>query len=106
MVTVSSTFVPAPSEASQQDEPASGTQPHHGGPAAPHGHQASLKDGLAFVNTLESDRGQVNEHLPTLDAALVWLFEHELLHRQMREELLARLADDPAAQDRVLRRIA
>jgi predicted RNA-binding Zn ribbon-like protein len=77
----------------------------HGGQATPHGHQASLKDGLAFVNTLESDRGRVKEHLPTLDAALTWLYEHELLHRETREELTARLAGDAAAEARVLRRI-
>ena len=77
----------------------------HAGHAAPHGHQASLKDGLAFVNTLEYDRGRVKEHLPTLDLALAWLFDHDLLHREMREDLTARLAGDPTAEERVLRRI-
>lgn len=77
--------------------------PH--GQATPHGHQASLKDGLAFVNTLEFDRGEVREHLPTLEAALAWLYEHTLLHRESRDELLERLAHDPAAEARALRRI-
>lgn len=75
---------------------------HHG---SPHGHQASLKDGLAFVNTLESDRGRVQEHLPTLEAALAWLFDHLLLHRETRDELVVRLSADPAAEARVLRHI-
>src|SRR6187549_1744864 len=79
--------------------------PAHAGHGAPHGHQASLKDGLAFVNTLEFDRGRVTEHLPTLDAALGWLFDHDLLHREMREDLVARLAGDQAAEARVLRRV-
>ena len=77
----------------------------HAAHATPHGHQASLKDGLAFVNTLEYDRGRVKEHLPTLDTALAWLFDHDLLHREMRDDLTARLAGDPTAEDRVLRRI-
>jgi predicted RNA-binding Zn ribbon-like protein len=79
--------------------------PQHHGPATPHGHQASLKDGLAFVNTLEYDRGHVREHLPTTETALAWLFDHTLLHREARDELLARLADDEPAEVRVLRRI-
>jgi predicted RNA-binding Zn ribbon-like protein len=79
--------------------------PTHGGHATPHGHQASLKDGLAFVNTLEYDRGRVKEHLPTLDLALAWLFDHGLLHRETREDLTARLAGEPAAEERALRRI-
>lgn len=78
----------------------------HHGHATPHGHQASLKDGLAFVNTLEFVRGSVREHLPTLDAALAWLFDHELLHRETRDELAERLAADPAAQTRTLGRIS
>ncbi len=77
----------------------------HGSHATPHGHQASLKDGLAFVNTLEYDRGRVKEHLPTLDLALSWLFEHDLLHRETREDLTTRIASDPMAGERALRRI-
>lgn len=76
------------------------------GHASPHGHQASLEDGLAFVNTLECDRGSIRDHLPTLGAALAWLFDHALLHRESRDELLSRMAHDPAAEARTLRRIA
>jgi predicted RNA-binding Zn ribbon-like protein len=104
MVTVTSTVA-----AGTEPQHAAGPTGHrttHGGHTAPHGHQASLKDGLAFVNTLESDRGRVTEHLPTLDAALTWLLEHDLLHREMRAELLSRLASDQIAEGRVLRRIA
>jgi len=79
--------------------------PAHAGHGAPHGHQASLKDGLAFVNTLEFDRGRVKEHLPTLDAALGWLFDHELLHREMREAIVARSTGDQATEARLLRHI-
>lgn len=78
--------------------------PHAAHPT-PHGHQASLKDGLSFVNTLEFHRGQEKEHLPTLGVALGWLFDHSLLHRQTWDELLIRLASDPAAEARALRRV-
>lgn len=78
----------------------------HVGHATPHGHQASLKDGLAFANTLEFDRGSVKEHLPTLDSALAWLHDHKLLHREMREDIGVRLAEDRTAEVRLLRRIA
>ena len=37
--------------------------------------------------------------------ALAWLFDHGLLHREMREDLTGRLAGDPAAEERMLRRI-
>lgn len=106
MVTVSAPAAgPVSTHPTSPDDrvPAPPTLPH--GHATPHGHQASLKDGLAFVNTLEFDRGEVREHLPTLGAALAWLYEHTLLHRESRDEILARLAHDPAAEARALRRI-
>lgn len=85
--------------------PAAPVVASHHGHATPHGHQASLKDGLAFVNTLEFDRGREKEHLPTLEVALAWLFDHSLLHRESRDDLVRRLADDPSAEARTLRRI-
>jgi predicted RNA-binding Zn ribbon-like protein len=108
MVTVSSPRtdrapIAPPSDA--EAGPVSIPGPSHPSHATPHGHQASLKDGLAFVNTLEFDRGQVKEHLPTAEVALAWLFDHSLLHRETRDDLLGRLADDPPAETRVLRRI-
>lgn len=108
MVTVSSpppdpAPIGTPSDAEVGPVPVAG--PGHGSHAAPHGHQASLKDGLAFVNSLEFDRGQVKEHLPTAEVALAWLYDHSLLHRETRDELLGRLAGDPTAEARVLRRI-
>jgi predicted RNA-binding Zn ribbon-like protein len=79
--------------------------PSHHGPIAPHGHQASFKDGLAFVNTLEFSRGREVEHLPTLEGALGWLYDHRLLHLETRNELVARMRSDSAAETRVLGRI-
>lgn len=70
-----------------------------------HGHQASLHTGLDFVNTLENEKTGQIDHLPTADDAVVWLQRHELLHRQMVDDLLARTADDPAAAEQLLRRI-
>jgi predicted RNA-binding Zn ribbon-like protein len=71
----------------------------------PHGHQVSLEVGLEFVNTLEFDRDKVIEHLPDPAAAMSWFFDHELLHRDARDELVARLEADGAAGQRALRRI-
>jgi predicted RNA-binding Zn ribbon-like protein len=77
----------------------------HGGHATPHGHQASLKDALAFVNTLEIVRGREVEHLPDVPAVLDWLADHSLLHADMRESHVTRLAADPDGSARVMRRI-
>ena len=69
-----------------------------------HGHQASLEDALDFVNTLEYERGVPAERLPDVPSAVNWLQEHELLHREMVEPLLARYVDDDADSP-VLQRI-
>jgi predicted RNA-binding Zn ribbon-like protein len=74
---------------------------HH----APHGHQASLKDGLAFVNTLEFDRGKVIEHLPTPATCLTWLYDHGLLHEEALAAQSARFAADGVLGERALRRV-
>ena len=70
-----------------------------------HGHQATLEDGLAFINTLELARSGPTDHLPTVDAALRWFHEQSLFHTQALERELARLAADPVAAARVLARI-
>ncbi len=74
---------------------------HH----APHGHQASLKDGLGFVNTLEFARGRVVEHLETATAALAWFHEHALLHAETLETESRRFEADGVAAERTLRRV-
>lgn len=75
-------------------------------PGEPHGHQASLADGLAFINTLEqTQRGPV-EHLATPEVALRWLHAHQLLHTETLADWLARVAQEPRAGERVLARIA
>ncbi len=108
MVTVSSPSqdrAPVRPASDPEVGPATIAGPSHPSHATPHGHQASLKDGLAFVNTLQFDRGQVTEHLPTAEVALAWLFDHSLLHSETRDDLVARLAGEPATEARVLRRI-
>jgi len=55
-----------------------------------HGHQASLGDALDFVNTLEYDKGESEEHLTDVPTAVLWLQEHALLHREMVGTLLDR----------------
>jgi predicted RNA-binding Zn ribbon-like protein len=75
--------------------------PHH----QPHGHQASLKDGLAFVNTLEFDRGKVIERLPGVITALLWFRDHSLLHEETLAGETHRFTADEAAGERTLRRV-
>ena len=71
-----------------------------------HGHQASLADGLDFVNTLEQQRGGVwTDHLDSLETAVRWLADHELLHREMVDAQLGRAADDTASRERTLAKV-
>lgn len=70
-----------------------------------HGHQAPLEVGLDFVNTLENEKGGSVEHLRTADDAVAWLHGHDLLHRHMVDDLLARTSADPAAGEQLMRRI-
>ena len=55
-----------------------------------HGHQASLGDALDFVNTLEFDKGESEEHLTDVPTAVLWLQQHALLHHEMVTSLLER----------------
>lgn len=70
---------------------------------ARHGHQASLDDALDFVNTLELQRDGLVDRLADAETALRWLQQHELLHRETLDALLAAYAGDD--EDRLLRRI-
>src|SRR5688500_5331353 len=58
----------------------------------PHGHQASLGDALDFINTLEYDKGEPDEHLTDVSATVQWLQRHELLHKEMVSDLIDRYA--------------
>ncbi|CAN5640537.1 hypothetical protein BH23CHL6_BH23CHL6_08580 [soil metagenome] len=82
-------------------EPAQDAHSHETGR---HGHQASLQDGLDFVNTCEQSRGTWSEHLDNLRTAVRWLADHGLLHREMLRDQLRRRRDDEYQQD-VLNRI-
>lgn len=62
-----------------------------------HGHQASLGDALDFVNTLEYDKGESEEHLTDVPTAVAWLQEHALLHRDMAGPLLDRYQGEDEA---------
>ncbi len=70
-----------------------------------HGHQASLEDALAFVNTLAYDKGQPHERLTDVATAVPWLQGHELLHREMVDALLAQYTDDPDGAEKLMVRI-
>ena len=68
------------------------------------GHLAPLQTGLNFVNTL--DLWPVpHDHLDTPAAALDWLVENDLLHRESRAHLLARFEKSPAAGTEMLSRL-
>jgi len=71
----------------------------------PHGHQASLSDGLAFVNTLEIDRGRTVEHLPTVEVALRWFRRRKLMHKDAMEAGILSFRADPDSADRAIARI-
>lgn len=68
------------------------------------GHIAPLQTGLDFINTL--DLWPVpHDHLETPPAALDWLVEHDLLHRESRTHLLAQFAANPAAGSEILAKL-
>jgi predicted RNA-binding Zn ribbon-like protein len=70
-----------------------------------HGHQASLGDGLDFVNTLEYDKGEPTEELNDQQAAIRWFEEHALLHTKTADRLVEELDGDDQAAIRVMQRI-
>src|SRR2546428_13451608 len=60
------------------------------------GHLARLQTGLDFVNTL--DLWPVpHDHLDSPTAALDWLVEHDLMHREARLHLVAQYSASPAS---------
>ena len=68
------------------------------------GHIATLQTGLDFINTL--DLWPVpHDHLESPEAALDWLVDHDLLHREARTHLLARFAGSPAAGVEILTKL-
>lgn len=69
-----------------------------------HGHQASLGDGLDFVNTLSYNKSDVYEHLTDALTAVTWLQQHALLHKEMADAILAEAADADG-EERLLARI-
>jgi predicted RNA-binding Zn ribbon-like protein len=70
-----------------------------------HGHQASLGDGLDFVNTLEYDKGVATEELSDQATAIRWMQEHALLHGSTADRLLLELADDDDASEKLMQRV-
>jgi predicted RNA-binding Zn ribbon-like protein len=83
--------------------PSPSVTPSH--PGIPHGHQVDLETGLAFVNTLEYQKGKPVDNLDSPATALHWLFANDLLHRYMLQAELDRVGRDPQAGDRMLGRI-
>ena len=71
---------------------------------ARHGHQASLEDGLDFVNTLAYDKALAQERLTDVHTAVTWLQDHALLHTETARAILGQCinAED---EERLLQRI-
>src|SRR3954447_12357042 len=69
-----------------------------------HGHQASLADGLDFVNTLEYSKGLPEEHFTDAAIAVKWFQQHALLHSDAAAELSSEVTSEEAAE-RLLQRI-
>src|SRR3989442_11739689 len=68
------------------------------------GHLARLQTGLDFVNTL--DLWPVpHDHLDSPTAALDWLVEHDLMHREARPHLDAQYNASPASGTENLARL-
>lgn len=70
-----------------------------------HGHQATLEDGLDFVNTLNFDKGEPTERMPDIDTAVSWLADHELLHAGMAEDVLSAAHEEEASAARMIQRV-
>ena len=70
-----------------------------------HGHQASLADGLDFVNTLEFSKGMARDQFTDAAGAVIWLQQHQLLHRETTDVLIRDVSTDEAAALRLLQRI-
>ena len=70
-----------------------------------HGHQASLADGLDFVNTLEFSKGVAHDEFTDAAGAVVWLQDHQLLHRETASALCRDVSTDDVAAVRLLQRI-
>jgi predicted RNA-binding Zn ribbon-like protein len=85
------------------ESPGKGQPELHG--FVPHGHQVELDTGLAFVNTLELERGELVDRLDSYAAALRWFRDHDLLHAGMLEAELKRNDADPEGSERTLARI-
>ena len=64
----------------------------------PHNHAVDLDTALAFVNTLELERGEPFDHLRSTSEALDWFHRHGLIH-----EAALRSAADEATLQRIRR---
>src|SRR5260370_31664470 len=68
------------------------------------GHLASVQTGLNFVNTLDL-WPTPHDHIDTPEAALDWLVDNDLLHKEARAELLHRYEDAAGAGRAMLPRL-
>ena len=68
------------------------------------GHLATLTTGLDFINTNDLWPSP-HDHLDSPEAALNWLVDHDLLHREARTHLLVQYQSAPAVGAEMLARL-
>ena len=73
--------------------------------ATGHAHDVSVDDAFDFLNTDDTDNGFPAEKLPTLDSALDWFVEREVIHGEGADRLREQAASDPAFGQRELDRV-
>ena len=77
----------------------------NGNRVASHGHELALEEAFDFLNTYELESGSWVEHLATTDQAFEWIAGRDVVHGSLLEDARKRVADDPAAAERVLGKI-
>jgi predicted RNA-binding Zn ribbon-like protein len=70
-----------------------------------HAHDVDLEDTFDFLNTDDTENGFPLEKLTTLDVALDWFVQREVIHGEGADRVRAIARDDPARAARLLARI-
>ena len=60
-----------------------------------HAHEVRLDDTFDFLNTDDTENGFPMERLPTLDSALSWFVDREVIHLEGADRLRAQAESDP-----------
>jgi predicted RNA-binding Zn ribbon-like protein len=74
-------------------------------PTADHAHDVALDDTFDFLNTDDTENGFPAERLPTLDSALSWFVDREVIHREGADKVRSQDLGHPVVTNRDLARI-